>query len=352
MEGSFVGITLFAIAGLFSASFYSPLKFVKSWSWEVMWIFYAVMACLVAPILIATITIPSCWSAIGQTEFHTLAWTFVYGAMWGVGGLTFGLSMRYLGIGLGTAVALGFCSLVGALWDPVKNGTLLEIASTKSGMLVLVGIFICALGIAINGVAGILKENDSVSANAEGGSSNSDFSLVKGFAVAIFAGFMSACMNVSLIEGAPIAEAAKNLAIEGGADPKFADLFQNNATLVVTLMGGFLTNVLWCLYLSLKTGTIKDLKTAGAFKGIVYLILCTLGGFLWFGQFFFFGMGKTKIAPDYAFASWPILMAFIIIFAGIIGLFLGEWKGSKPVTKAVLWLGILVLASSTFVMAG
>jgi len=348
MDNSLIGIALFAIAGLFSASFYSPLKFVKNWRWEVMWIFYAVMACLVAPILIATLTIPTCWAAIGQTEFHTLAWTFLYGAMWGVGGLTFGLSMRYLGIGLGTAVALGFCSLVGALWDPVKNGTLLEIASTKSGMLVLVGIFICALGIAINGVAGILKENDS----SDNTSSNPDFNLVKGFAVAIFAGFMSACMNVSLIEGAPIASAAKDLAIAGGADAALADLFQNNATLVVTLLGGFLTNFIWCFYLSLKTGSIKDIKTAGAFSGVIYLILCTLGGFLWFSQFFFFGMGKTKIAPDYAFASWPILMAFIIIFAGIIGLLLGEWKGSKAVTKAVLWLGILVLASSTFVMAG
>ena len=151
---SFYGIMLFALAGFVSAAFYTPLKYVK-WKWEVMWIFWSLAALIICPTLIASFAIPSCWQAIGEVEFDTIIWTFVYGALWGVGGLTFGLSMRYLGIGLGTAVALGFCALVGTLIPPIKSGKILEIASDRAGLLVLIGVFICALGIAINGVAGV-----------------------------------------------------------------------------------------------------------------------------------------------------------------------------------------------------
>ena len=165
---SFYGIMLFALAGFVSAAFYTPLKYVK-WKWEVMWIFWSLAALIICPTLIASFAIPSCWQAIGEVEFDTIIWTFVYGALWGVGGLTFGLSMRYLGIGLGTAVALGFCALVGTLIPPIKSGKILEIASDRAGLLVLIGVFICALGIAINGVAGMMKERDAKAAGADGG---------------------------------------------------------------------------------------------------------------------------------------------------------------------------------------
>jgi len=344
---SFYGIMLFALAGLVSAGFYTPLKYVK-WSWEIMWIFYALVACLAAPMIMASIAIPSCWQAIGKTEFDVLVQTFIYGALWGVGGLTFGLSMRYLGIGLGTAVALGFCALVGTLIPPLKEGRLLEIASDRHGLTVLIGVFICALGIAINGVAGMLKEKDSIQGEK---AENSEFSLVKGFAVAIVAGVLSAGMSLSMDCGKPIAEVARNIACAQGLDSARANLFQNSAILIVTLTGGFLTNFIWCVFLAFKNGSFGDFKKTGAFKNIGFLILCALGGLLWYCQFFIYGMGQTKLPQAYAFASWAILMAFIIVFAGIIGLAIGEWKGTSKLTKAVLLLGILVLASSTFVMS-
>ncbi len=342
---SFYGIMLFALAGFVSAAFYTPLKYVK-WKWEVMWIFWSLAALIICPTLIASFAIPSCWQAIGEVEFDTIILTFVYGALWGVGGLTFGLSMRYLGIGLGTAVALGFCALVGTLIPPIKSGKILEIASDRAGLLVLIGVFICALGIAINGVAGMMKERDAKAAGADGGSS--EFSLAKGFAVAIVAGFLSACMSLSMDAGKPIAEKAKALA---AIDPAQAELFKNSAILIITLVGGFATNFAWCLFLSFKNKSFADAKAAGAGRGIVYMLLCALGGLLWYCQFFLYGMGQTKLSEQYAFASWAILMAFVIVFAGVIGLLIGEWKGSSKLTKAVLWLGILVLAASTFVMS-
>ena len=343
---SFYGIMLFALAGFVSAAFYTPLKYVK-WKWELMWIFWSFSALVVCPAVIASVAIPSCWSAIDAVEFDVIVKTFVYGALWGVGGLTFGLSMRYLGIGLGTAVALGFCALVGTLIPPIKSGKILEIASDRAGLLVLVGVFICALGIAINGVAGMMKERDAKLSGAAADSS-SEFSLAKGFAVAIVAGFLSACMSLSMDAGKPIAEKAKSLATIDAAQ---AELFKNSAILIVTLLGGFMTNFLWCLFLVLKNKSTVDIKANGAVRNFWYMVLCSIGGLLWYCQFFLYGMGQTKLDEKYAFASWAILMAFVIVFAGVIGLVIGEWKGSSKLTKAVLWLGILVLAASTFVMS-
>ena len=341
---SFYGIMLFAIAGFASAAFYTPLKYVK-WKWEVMWIFWSLSALILCPMIIASVAIPSCWTAIDSVSFDVIIWTFIYGALWGIGGLTFGLSMRYLGIGLGTAVALGFCALVGTLIPPINSGKILEIASARAGLLVLIGVFICALGIAINGVAGMMKEKDCAGSDSN---SNSEFSIGKGFAMAIIAGFLSACMSLSMDAGKPIAEKAKALATIDSAQ---AELFKNSAILIVTLLGGFMTNFGWCLFLSLKKKSFADFKVFGGAANVAYFVLCAVGGLLWYCQFFLYGMGQTKLDEKYAFASWAILMAFIIVFAGIIGLVIGEWKGTSKLTKAVLWLGILVLSASTFVMS-
>ena len=361
---TFAGIMLFALAGFVSAAFYTPLKYVK-WSWELMWIFYALFACLVAPMIVASFAIPSCWSAIGAVDSQTVFMTFLFGLLWGIGGLTFGLSMRYLGIGLGTAVALGFCALVGTLIPPIRDGRFMEILSTREGLTVLIGVFICMLGIAINGAAGIMKERDTASgvpgrnekvgdadvpASESSSSGKSEFSLAKGFAVAIIAGALSACMSISIEWGKPIAEQARQIAVLSGVDAARANLFQNSAILIVTLIGGFLSNFIWCFFLSIKNKSFVDFKKTGAVGNFIFLLLCALGGVLWYCQFFLYGMGQTKLAEQYSFAAWAMLMAFVIIFAGLIGLIIGEWKGTSSLTKFVLWLGILVLVSSTFVI--
>ncbi len=349
---SFVGIILFALAGFVSAAFYTPLKFVK-WRWELMWIFYSVFALIVSPMVIASIAMPSCWEAIGQVESRVLFMTFLFGAMWGVGGLTFGLSMRYLGIGLGTAVALGFCSIVGTLIPFFKAENFMETATSASGMTVLGGVALCAIGIGINGFAGMLKEKDAklAAASHEEGGAKNEFSLVKGFAVAIFAGVMSSGMAISIDYGKPIAEAARVVAVDNmGITHETATLFQNSAILIVTLLGGFIVNFAWCFFLCYKGGANADFKTAGMSKNLLFTVLCALGSFLWYCQFFLYGMARTKLPEAFQFASWAILMACVIIFAGVIGLLIGEWKGTTSKTKGVLWAGLIVLGISTILM--
>ena len=343
-SNSLVAIMILAFGGLASASFYAPLKLVK-WKWEIMWTFYAIFALLVVPNVVAPIVMPSCWEAIGQTEGKTLFLTFLFGALWGIGGLTFGLSMRYLGIGLGTAVALGCCALVGTLVDPFIAGNA-DIYASKAGFIILLGVFICGLGIAINGVAGMLKEKDTASDEAP----QTEFNLVKGLSEAVMAGVLSACFAISLSFGAPIAKTAFGLAVDAGMEKETADLFMETPVLIVTLFGGFLVNFFWCLFLAIKNNSFGDFKAHATSTNGVFLVLCLLGSALWYTQFFLLGVGKSYMPEEMKFVSWGILMSFVIVFAGIIGLMFGEWKGTAKITKSVLWLGILVLVSSTFVM--
>jgi len=341
-----LGIFLHAIGGFASASFYVPIKFVKSWSWEVAWLCMGLVAWLITPMVAATITMPTWFEAISATPWHVLAVTALFGGMWGFGNVTYGLSMRYLGLGLGVAVALGTCAVVGTMIPPIVKGELFKIATTTSGQIVLVGVIVGVLGIIINGIAGVLKERDSTKTEAL-----PEFNLRKGILVAIISGVLSAGFSFSLSWGAPIAETAKQIAVDTGAlAPDNADFFKNNATLVVTLWGGFVSNFLICGYMIFTNKSLGDIYKAGKKMGIANFILCAIAGICWYGQFFFYGMGTTQLGKAYDFSSWSLHMSFIIIFAAIWALTLREWKGSSWLTKSVLWVGILVLICSTFII--
>ena len=210
----------------------------------------------------------------------------------------------------------------------------------------MTGVVIGVLGIIINGLAGVMKERECARVD-----SLPEFNLKKGLAVAIFCGLFSAGFSFSLSIGSPIAEVAKSIAVDTGAlAPDSADFFKNNAVLVVTLWGGFISNLLICGYMLVKNKSAVDIVSAGARLGIANFILCAMAGVCWYGQFFFYGMGTTQLGKEYDFSSWSLHMSFIIIFAALWALALREWKGTSALTKTVLWLGILVLIASTFVI--
>jgi L-rhamnose-H+ transport protein len=274
--------------------------------------------------------------------------------MWGVGGLTFGLSMRYLGLSLGMAMSLGFCAVFGTLVPPVFEGKIAGLVAHTSGQVVVLGIVVCLTGIAICGWAGMRKEKEL--SDAEKKASIAEFSFVKGVWVAVFAGIMSSCMAFAFAAGKPIAEAA----IRSGAKP----LFQNFPVLVVALFGGFTTNFIWCAALSIKNRSGRDylrvkmilpsrdsiarlLKPAPSL--LSNYIFSALAGTTWYFQFFFYGMGTTKMGK-YDFSSWTIHMAFIITFSSLWGIYFREWKGTGRPTRRLVEAGIAVLILSTIVV--
>jgi len=337
-----VGLIFHAIGGAAAASFYAPLKFIRAWPWECFYLAMGVFAWLFTPWIFASVTTPDLLGVLGDSPNSAIGWTFLFGTLWGVGAVTYGLTMRYLGMALGMSVALGFCALFGTLVPPIYRGELLSIASTSGGQVVLGGVVMCVAGIICAGYAGMRKERELPKAAAGDHMSGDDeFSPVKGLIVAFICGLMSACFAFGIQSGVPIAEQS----VAAGTNP----LFQNNVVLCVILAGGFLTNTVWCLYLNVRNKSFGGYVSAKITHAAGILGLCALSGVIWYFQFFFYGMGSTKLGA-YDFSSWSLHMSFIIICGNLWGLFFHEWRGVKRPTLTTVWIAILVLISSTVVI--
>ena len=335
-----LGILLIAIGSIGAASFYVPFKKVKIWAWESYWISQGLAAWIILPWVFAFFTVPKgeLLPILSAAPASSKMLALFFGALWGIGGLTFGLSIRYLGVALGQSIALGFCAAFGTLIPPFVSGN--NLFASTAGILTLIGVAICVAGIAIIGYAGSLKSKEMT--EAEKKAAIKEFALKKGIIIAIFAGIMSASFNFGFEAAKPIEDSA----LAHGTNP----LFLKNPSLIFILLGGFITNVIYCGYLNIKNKTYKDYITVSREVLLNNLFFTFLAGLLWFLQFHFFGMGSSKLPPSMAVFGWSILMALNIAFSNIWGIFLNEWKGAGRKTMIVLLIGIIVLILSTFVV--
>lgn len=339
-----LGVIYHFIGGFASASFYLPFKNVRRWSWETYWLVGGIASWLIAPWVAAVLTVPGYMDIVRQTPDSTVFWTYIMGLLWGIGGLTYGLSMRYLGLSLGVSVVLGFCSAFGALIPPIyrdlaglEGETFSGLMADRGGQLVVLGVFVCLVGIAICGRAGVMKEREL--SPAEKTASVQEFALARGLIVAVVSGILSACFNFGLEAGKPMAQMAEAV----GANP----LFRNNVVFLVVLWGGLTTNLLWCLVLAARNRSYSDYtnKEAPLAKNYTFALLA---GTTWFLQFFFYGMGESKLSNGAA--SWILHMAFIIALGNMWGLFLKEWRGVSKSTLATVFVGIGVLLLSVVIV--
>jgi len=347
------GIIFHFIGGFASGSFYIPYKKVRDWAWESYWIVGGLFSWLIVPPLAAWLTVPHFWEIISATPGGTLGWTFFWGILWGIGGLMYGLGMRYLGMSLGNSVLLGFTSAFGALVpsiyynfrpEPGKT-TFTELLTTPWGRIVLGGVIICLVGIYVCGRAGVLKERELPEEKKK--ESIKEFNLVKGLVVCTISGILSACFNYGIEAGGPMAEMANNLwhTAHPGATTKF--LYQNNVTYIVLLWGGLTTNFVWCMILNAKNRTFGDYTNRKAPLANNYFF-SALAGTIWFLQFFFYGMGESRLGNGAS--SWILHMAFIILVANLWGIALKEWKGVSQKTRFTITFGIIAILLSVMLV--
>jgi L-rhamnose-H+ transport protein len=338
-----LGVFFHWLGGLSSASFYVPYKKIRLWSWEIFWLTGGIFSWVIAPWLFASLRTHDLLGVLGRTPSDKLFWVWFWGAMWGFGGLTFGLTMRYLGLSLGMAVALGLTTVIGTMGPPIFHGTLGALAATTSGKVTFAGIALTLLGIWIVARAGKAKEAELASGTkvSEG---VAEFDLRKGIGIALFSGVMSGCFAWGLDAGQPI----RDLTLAAGTAP----LAQGLPVLCVVLAGGFTTNFIWCLFLILKNKSGAEFFGGGKAAGAPLLLnyaLAALGGTLWYGQFFFYTMGESQMGR-YGFSSWTLHMASIILFATLWGFALKEWAGASARTRRLVWTGIATLVGSTVVI--
>jgi L-rhamnose-H+ transport protein len=338
MESPVLGVLLHAIGGLAAASFYLPYRKVRVWAWESYWLTGGFFSWIVAPIAGALMLNPDLRAVYASAPVKSILLTYLFGVLWGVGGLTFGLTMRYLGLSLGYALALGFCAAFGTIIPPLFLGTFSELLQNAAGLTILGGVAVCLAGIAVCGLAGVRKEREL--SDAQKTDAVREFNFLKGLWIAVLAGIMSACMAFAFEAGRPILESA-----QASGTPS---TFCNTPVLVVALFGGFSTNCLWCLYLNFRNGTFRDYTRTGDGLWANYL-LCALAGITWYFQFFFYGMGTTMMGA-YDFSSWTLHMAFIIVFSNLWGIALREWRGTSRTTYTVIISGILILILSTVIV--
>ena len=343
-----LGVFFHWLGGLASASFYVPYKRIRRWSWEIFWLTGGCFSWIVAPWMFAFARTENLLGVLGSVSTSTLLWCGFWGALWGLGGLTFGLTMRYLGMSLGMAVVLGLTMVIGTMGPPLFRGTVGALAATHGGPVIFGGIALAVLGVAIVARAGRSKERELTPAATK--SSIAEFDFNKGLVVAVFSGIMSSCFAFGLDAGAPIRAAT----LAAGTPA----LSQGLPVLCVVLAGGFLTNLVWCLMLILKNKSGREfIGGAGPAPDadgappplLANYLLAALGGTAWYFQFFFYTMGESQMGP-YGFSSWTLHMASIIIFSTLWGFWLKEWAGSSGSAKRTVWLGVATLVASTMLI--
>lgn len=396
-----LGVIFHFIGGAASGSFYMPYKGVKGWAWESYWIIGGLFSWLVVPPLAAALTIPNFWQIIAQTDGATLFYTYLFGLLWGIGGLTYGLGVRYLGVSLGSSIILGLCMVFGALIPSFyyqffpKDGkdTIDVIASSRWGLTVLAGLAVCVLGIIFCGRAGTLKEKGLKAGDSNGNGADEklqpvvchpameethpvatgplqgaayaeiavkepvavavdghgipatavEYKFALGLTVAIISGVLSACFNFGLEAGAPMAMKANELWKAANPTAATEFLYRNNVVYVVVLWGGLTTNFIWCMILNARNKTFGN-YTDNRTPLVNNYLLSALAGTTWFLQFFFYGMGESKLGNGAS--SWILHMSFIILIANMWGLISNEWKGVSKKARTTLFVGVATVMAA------
>lgn len=345
----FLAILLYTVGGFTGASFYLPFKRVRNWAWESYWMVYTIVALLVVPWAMAFAFSPNVLSVLGRTPWERLGLCFLFGAMWGAGGLTWGLMIRYLGVGLGVSVGCGLCAAVGTLVPPLFLGEYAKLIELPGGgralAVLLAGVAVSLVGIVVIGGAGMSKESEVSEEQKK--ASVAEFNFKKGILVAIFSGVMSAGMSFGISMGG-VGEKLSMSQLAIDIEPKTPATWQGLPVLVVVMLGGFAVNFIWCLLLNFKNRTTGDYLKANS-PLVLNVLFSSAAGALWYSQMALLTTGNAYIG-DYKFSSWSVFMSAQIIFSTLWGIALAEWKGVSQRTRRLLFSGLAILIFSVIVI--
>ncbi len=325
-------------AGLIHGSFALPMKKLKLWKWENIWLVYSVAGLVFVPALLAFFSVPELGSVYANTPASNIALVALFGFGWGLGSTLFGLGIAQLGLALGFAIILGITSSVGSLL-PLLISNPSELA-TRRGVTLLAGLAVAIAGIAACSIAGAQREKDQKGAAA--GDAGGRKSFLSGLLICLASGILSPMLNFGFVYGKPLQDAATSL----GARPDMA----STVIWVPALAGGFLPNAGYALYLLSKNRTWAVYRESGAPAS--YWPLAATMGLMWFGGIAVYGVGAAAMgSPLGAVVGWPVFMSMVIVTANVWGALTGEWEGAGNRARTLSWLGVAILITAIVVIA-
>jgi L-rhamnose-H+ transport protein len=327
------GIGWHTVGAACAASFYAPIEKVKKWSWETTWAIAGLFSWILLPIGISLILLPNFHAFYASQPNSLLLRIALFGAMWGVGNVSYGLTMRHLGMSLGIGVAIGVTLVVGTLVPPMLHGQFMAKFATRGGLWSVAGILVALVGVAIVSYAGHQKEEKL-------GAETKEFNVMLGLALAVMCGIFSAGFSFGLDAATPLRAAALQL----GISPLYARL----PSYVLIMGGGAIINMAYC-FIRLAFKKDISLRADLAQPGPILLkngALAATAGIMWYLQFFFYSWGEANIPVRLDYVNWMLHMSLYVLCGGLVGLALGEWAGvgSRPIR--ILWAGILVIIAA------
>lgn len=334
-----LGTGLHAIGGASASACYLPYQKTRQWSWETFWLVQATFAWVIMPVVVGYLTVPFFFSILWQTSSAVLWSAFLLGAVYGFGGMAFGMSIQHIGYSLTYTISIGISAVLGTIVPLLLKGQLVEYFMRPGSWIVLFGIALSILGVGFCGWAGFRKEVDLRDAK-----SHVKFNIRKGLALAVFAGLFSAIFNISLEAGQPIADMAAQ---------KGAGNFEGNAKMIVSTAGCYIVNLLWFLVLSIRNRTLTEFVSSSGLSFNLRsrnFLWSALAGTLWCAQFFFYGLGHVQMG-NFQFISWVLHMSMLIFFSYFVGVIMKEWKSVSKTTRYVLFLALALLILSFIIMS-
>lgn len=313
-----------------AATFYAPIAKVKNWSWETTWAVAGIFSWVLLPNLVSFFLLPNFAAFYAALDSSVVLKAFLFGGMWGIGNVSYGLTMRYVGMSLGIGIAIGTTLVVGTLMPPVMHGQFLSLFSTRSGLVTLAGTVVAVIGIAVVTYAGHQKE-------VQLGVTAEQFDIKKGLMLAIMCGIFSSGMSFAIDASKPIEAAALQL----GVDPLYAAL----PSYVIIMGGGALVNFAYCFgRLALKSGlSFKSDYSQPSAINMRNALLASTAGIMWYLQFFFYAWGAANVPQHLSYVNWMLHMSGYVLFGGLVGLALHEWANVEKRTIAILWVGMIIV---------
>ena len=330
MSSIFAGIGWHMVGAASAASFYAPIGKVKKWSWETTWAVAGFFSWILLPISVSFLLLPSFTGFYAAIDPHILFKVALFGAMWGVGNVSYGLTMRHLGISLGVGVAIGVVLVVGTLVPPLLDGQAAVLFTTRSGLFTMAGVLIAVIGVAIVSYAGHQKELELRGELKE-------FNLKLGLTLAVLCGIFSSGMSFAINAAKPMEAAALHL----GVNPLYAAL----PSYVFIMGGGAVVNMSYCFIrlAALKRISLRDDLSHDSGTLIKNAALAATGGVMWYLQFFFYAWGAANIPQRLSYVNWMLHLSGYVLFAGLVGLALGEWQGISSRPIRLLWAGMIII---------